>query len=1082
MKKILLIIFLFPAVLLAAPVDPSLAQQVADNFINAPESDASGTAHRIPRKQKRMARVSKQIASDQQYYIFNSEDGEGFVIISADDVVRPILGYSHTGNFDIDNTPKCVISWLSEYNNQILWAKSNNIQQTEEVSVEWQKLLNGSASNATPVVAPLIQTIWNQAPYYNQYCPYNSIVGQLTVTGCVATAFAQVMRYWQWPLTGNGYHVYNCSFYGTQSAIFGNTTYKWQYMPTELDENSSATQIDAVATLMYHCGVAVDMDYGIALQNSIFGIGDGSGAATAKVADAAKNYFKYSDATQMIYKKDYSETAWKNTLKGQLDNSTPMVYAGGGHAFVCDGYDNQDNFHYNWGWGGVCDGWFPVSSLIPGPNGIGSGQYGDYTSNQRAVINMTPKSVSSSEANLQLASNWTLSSDSIQYGGALAASVTVRNFGSKDFVGDIVAMVLDKDGNFFTDFTVQQNCTIAKNNSKTFTPSVAGNAGLLPGRYYVTLFSRNDDFGYQIIGSEYYLNLTTFKVYYQAEIESYSNFAIYSADNNQLVTGHPSQISLTLKNTGSTNFRGTVALALYTSDLSNGQDYDEISMSLTGIAAGATRTLTFSGTINLDPGTYILALVYRDNNGNFNFAGSTYYSNPIYVIVKAEGEELPEQEPITIKAKMPSNWGTTISAWAWADGSEGSWTTLTKDGDWYSYTSTVSPLNIVFVNGTTWDGDNNQTVDIRVTESTCIQLGTNTGKRTYTVVDCPSDFVLTPGKYVIVANREKDADKNWYYMTSDLGTASTKRFQAVTTGTEDINAICVSELEDKYVWILEADGDNWKLKNGSQYVAWSSGNSANLGSTAKSLTFEVAENQVQAHFNDGTSERYLSLNAGTNNNYFAFYANTNQITYLYFLPYQENDTPEPQPETDNYVILAQRSASSNWFYMTSDLGTASNKRYQAVDAGTSSLAEVNTSNLERKYYWQIEESPQGDKLHTAAGYSTWTSGNSANLDATGRELTIQKQADRTYTFSFEDGDNTRYLSFNKTDGNNYFAFYNGTGQIYKLMLIKEDESVAYTDFKEIPTRNDTAKKILLDGQIFILRGEKTYTLTGQEVK
>lgn len=284
----------------------------------------------------------------------------------------------------------------------------------------------------------------------------------------------------------------------------------------------------------------------------------------------------------------------------------------------------------------------------------------------------------------------------------------------------------------------------------------------------------------------------------------------------------------------------------------------------------------------------------------------------------------PESE-ITISAKMPNDWGTTITAWTWQDGSEGEWATLVKAGEWYSYTTTVNPLNIVFVNGSTWNGDNNQSIDIRLTESACIELGTNMGKRTYTLISC-----------------------------------------------------------------------------------------------------------------------------------------------------------EEEPETDNYVILAQRNATDNWYYMTSDLGTAANKRYQAVDAGTNSLANVNTSNLESKYYWQIEE----NKLHTAAGYSAWISGNTAILDETGKDLNIEKQTDGTYTFSFADGTNTRYLALNKTAGNNYFAYYSGTNQIYKLTLVKEGESGTTTAIEEIKSQQElqSATKILRDGQIFILRGEKVCTITGQKVK
>lgn len=343
-------------------------------------------------------------------------------------------------------------------------------------------------------------------------------------------------------------------------------------------------------------------------------------------------------------------------------------------------------------------------------------------------------------------------------------------------------------------------------------------------------------------------------------------------------------------------------------------------------------------------------------------------------------------------------------------------------------------------------------------------------------IDPSEDFELKPGKYVIVANRAKEGDRNWYYMTSDLGTASTKRFQAVSTGTESMDAIDITDLEDKYVWTLEADGSNWMLKNGTQYVTWTSGNSANLGTTAKTLTFDVADNQVLAHFNDGSAERYLSLNATTNNNYFAFYSGTNQIEQLFFLPYENGTTPPV--ESERYIVLAQRSATSNWLYMTSDLGTASNKRYQAVDAGTSILSSVVNKDLADKYYWEID----GNKLKTAAGYSTWTSGNSANLDATGKELTIQQQTDGTYTFSFVDGDNTRYLALNKTAGNDYFAYYIGTNQIYRLTLVKEGASGTITAIEDILPEEQSATKFLYNGQIYIRRGDKIYTLQGQLVK
>ena len=187
-----------------------------------------------------------------------------------------------------------------------------------------------------------------------------------------------------------------------------------------------------------------------------------------------------------------------------------------------------------------------------------------------------------------------------------------------------------------------------------------------------------------------------------------------------------------------------------------------------------------------------------------------------------------------------------------------------------------------------------------------------------------------------------------------------------------------------------------------------------------------------------------------------------------------------ESETTNYVIITQRKTSSNWFYMTSDLGSANTKRYQAVDAGTANIADVKTSNLDSKYYWQVEE----NKLHNAAGYSAWTSGNSACFDTNGKDLTIQKNDDNTYTFSFLDGEDTRRLALNATAGNDYFAYYKGANHTYKLTLIKEDENALSTSIEITPINSQEPKatKILHNGQIYILRGEKAYTVQGQEVK
>ena len=341
------------------------------------------------------------------------------------------------------------------------------------------------------------------------------------------------------------------------------------------------------------------------------------------------------------------------------------------------------------------------------------------------------------------------------------------------------------------------------------------------------------------------------------------------------------------------------------------------------------------------------------------------------------------------------------------------------------------------------------------------------------------DFQLKPGKYVIVANRVENDKNNWYYMTSDLGTASTKRFQAVSAGNGNIDAIETTKLEDKYIWELEADGSNWKLKNGGQYITWKSGNSANLDATGKSLTFDVADNQVVAHFYDGSAERYLSLHVG--NDYFAFYANTGQIEQLYFLPCEEGQQPPVEEPADEFIVLAQRNENSNWFYMTADLGTAGTKRFQAVDAGTPNKSMINTSPTDSKYIWSFEEVDGGVALVNGEQYASWKSGNSAILSTTPMALNITDVSEDQVNMSFVDGEGyTRYLSLNATAGNNYFAFYKGTTQKCNLLIIPYGEKIT-TDIDVILHETPIIHKVIRDGQLLIIRDGKTYNAQGAMV-
>lgn len=304
-----------------------------------------------------------------QIYLFQFKDG--FVATSADDAAVPILGYGFNTVITEMNANPAFRDYLKTMQEEIEEIVADNLSNTE-TAARWQAVLNNEIPrNNLRSVSPLITTRWNQDWPYNNDCPVDAAgPGGHVYAGCVATAMGQVMKYWNWPITGTGSHTYYATGYGSQTANFGNTTYLWAEMP-----NSVHSLNPAVAKLLYHCGVAVDMMYAP----------DGSGAYSASVPTAWSQYFRYSPTVQQKLKRNYSNANWEQLLRNELDAARPMYYSGsgsaGGHAFNCDGYQGTNYFHFNWGWGGAYDGYFYVSNLNPGST---------FNNNQGAIINAFP--------------------------------------------------------------------------------------------------------------------------------------------------------------------------------------------------------------------------------------------------------------------------------------------------------------------------------------------------------------------------------------------------------------------------------------------------------------------------------------------------------------------------------------------------------------------------------------------------------------------------------------------------------------------------------------------------------------------
>lgn len=343
------------------------------------------------------------------------------------------------------------------------------------------------------------------------------------------------------------------------------------------------------------------------------------------------------------------------------------------------------------------------------------------------------------------------------------------------------------------------------------------------------------------------------------------------------------------------------------------------------------------------------------------------------------------------------------------------------------------------------------------------------------------EFSLPPGKYAIVASRAKDTDKNWFYMSATKD-GTKERFQAINSEKTDINAINLKDLSDAYIWELVADGSKWKLKNGSQYISWTSNNTAKLDATGKSLTFNIADNQVEAFFNDGTADRYLSLNGTTGNNFFAFYGNKNQITHLFFLPVEGTTPTPPTPPTPTekeYYIVAKRS-TGNYYFFTPDK-VSGKERLIAVDAGTSIRSQIDTINTSADYLWSLEDAQSGKLLKNHNGsYLTCAAAKSAAMATAGKELTVTNNNDGTVTFSYAaDATTTHYLSLANA-GNDYFVFYANTNQVTHLLLLPKGNGTATSieDFIEAPK----PKKFMRDGQILINCDGVLYNMMGQKVQ
>ena len=378
MRRVLLtlVALTVPGFLLNAEIVPiSTATEVAVNF--ATELIVSGKSPDISGEATLSSTIGE--AAFPLLYIFNIGK-YGYILISAEDEVYPVLGWSFSGQFAAEDIPPALAEWIKSYQDQIHYIRDHGLRGEAEVRDAWRHYAV-SSSEFTPRltesadVAPLITAKWNQNSLYNALCPIDMDgPSGRALAGCVATAMGQVMYYYRYPVNGTGSSSY-WSSYGMLSANYGATTYRWNEMLNLATPKSHL----AIAELLYHIGVSVEMNYGP----------NASGAYSSNAASALRDYFNYDQSLNLVYKNNYSNTAWANLLKNNLDAGHPMYYHGygsGGHAFNVDGYQGTNHFHFNWGWGGAYDGYYYLNNLNPGSN--------SFTNGQGAIVNFKPPATS----------------------------------------------------------------------------------------------------------------------------------------------------------------------------------------------------------------------------------------------------------------------------------------------------------------------------------------------------------------------------------------------------------------------------------------------------------------------------------------------------------------------------------------------------------------------------------------------------------------------------------------------------------------------------------------------------------------
>jgi len=665
MKKFILLslTFVLFVVAQAAPVTQLKALDIAQQFMGKSSSTTSG-ALRVKSQQLTLAHQAMGKNGEVDFYVFNCNDDNGFILVSGDDMLTPVLGYTDSGNFDISNIPDGLGYWLSEYQREIEYLKEHPDQ------------VRKAPTYFTRNVRPLLSTNWNQSAPYNNYTPLYDGTNHCA-TGCVATAAAQIMKYYNYPPQGKGSNTYSIKIGDsdtetTLSEDFSKSVYEWDLMDDNYNSNSPESHNAAVAKLMSDVGIAAKMHYG-----------PSSGAGNPNLANALINNFSYDKSLRMEARGNYGIEEWEQMLINELNSRRPIYYTGytptGGHAFVFDGYNTDGYFHVNWGWGGSSNGYFIVSMLNPSNQGIGSFE-GGYNSGQAVIINIKPDQGGEAEVRpLKAACTIKPLSESVAVGSEVKIDCSnvcmggTKNWTSKLYWG--VVCTPEKENATVSDVIngpyLWCNATgVSTGIGYGATLSYYPQANMAPGKYQLRLLYNIDDSMYGLFdgscSSDYIIDM---------EIK----------DGNAYFTQHVPASSLTAE---ITKLSGTIVYANQpfevTADITNsGEEYyndiyvgilqDGIPVSVSdamkiAIPRNGTFTLKSAFSPEVETGQYQVAILDYD----LNVLGSTPVtvsdnngltpSLTLYTNVKPSQNEMPANE-IVATCQVRNNSSATYAGY-----------------------------------------------------------------------------------------------------------------------------------------------------------------------------------------------------------------------------------------------------------------------------------------------------------------------------------------------------------------------------------------------------------------------------------